>query len=386
MIITPHTLSLLVTKRCTAACDHCCFTCNPHRQESIPIPNLYKYIEQATIFPTMRVVVFTGGECFLLGKDLDGLVKHASGFGFITRFVSNGYWASSRDTARKRLQRLKDGGLREANFSTGDCHAEWVNPAYVRYGAMAAVDLGITSVIACEVFRGSQFNMEEFLSDPEFSELVDKGKIILRLSPWMTFEGKRDLKQTDSYLNVMRDDRIGGGACTTALKVLAITAEEDLIGCCGLTMDYIDEVHLGSLKNESIGQIVKRLPDDFIKIWIHLYGPDAIIRYAQKIDPTIERPANMAHICDVCRYMYNHPKIKQLVMDNPPPNMKQILDQYYHSLMVPMPDAEHQHAMVAQGISNTNKALREMHAAAVGQTGPEAVTKSSCKSGACACA
>ena len=367
MLVTPHTLSLLVTKRCTAACDHCCFTCNPHRTESIPIPNLYKYIEQATIFPTMRVVVFTGGECFLLGKDLDGLVKWANGFGFITRFVSNGYWASSRITAVRRLQKLKDAGLKEANFSTGDCHSEYVNPAYVRNGAMAAVDLGITSVIACEVFKGSKFDLNEFLADPEFSGLVDSGKIILRLSPWMKFEGARKLDQTDTYMNVMRDDRVAGGACSTALKVLAITAEEDLIACCGLTMDYIPEVHLGSLKDETIGQIVGRLPDDFIKIWIHLYGPDAVIRYAQKLDPTIERPRDMAHICDVCRYMYNHEKIKKLVSENPPPNMHLILEQYYQSLMVPTPNAEHQHAIVSQGISNTNKALREMHRMAVGQ-------------------
>ncbi len=373
MIVTPHTLSLLVTKRCTAACDHCCFTCNPHRTESIPIPNLYKYIEQARIFPTMRVVVFTGGECFLLGKDLDGLVKWANDFGFITRFVSNGYWASSRATAVKRLQRLKDAGLKEANFSTGDCHSEYVNPAYVRNGAMAAVDLGITSVIACEVFKSSKFNLDQFLSDPEFSALVDSGKIILRLSPWMKFEGSRKLDQTDTYMNVMRDDRVAGGACSTALKVLAITAEEDLIACCGLTMDYIPEVHLGSLKNETIGQIVQRLPDDFIKIWIHLYGPDAVIRYAQKLDPTIERPRDMAHICDVCRYMYNHDRIKTLITANPPPNMRQILDQYYQSLMVPTPNAEHQHAIVSQGISNTNRALREMHSMAVGQTKDEVV-------------
>jgi len=258
-----------------------------------------------------------------------------------------------------------------------------VNPEYVRNGAMAAVDLDITSVIACEVFKGAKFDMDAFMADKEFSDLVNKGKIILRLSPWMKFEGIRKLNQTDTYLNVMKDDRVAGGACSTALKVLAITAEEDLIACCGLTMDYIEEVHLGSLKNETIGQIVRRLPDDFMKIWIHLYGPDAVIRYAQKLDPTIERPTHMAHICDVCRYMYNHPKIKHLVMDNPPPNMKQILDQYYHSLMVPTPDADHQYNMVKQGISNTNKALREMHAEAVGQ--PQ-VAAASCEKGTCNCA
>ena len=75
MLATPHTLSLITTHRCTAACDHCCFSCSPDVQDHIPIPNLYRYIHEAAEIKTIKVIVFTGGECFLLGKELDSLMK-----------------------------------------------------------------------------------------------------------------------------------------------------------------------------------------------------------------------------------------------------------------------------------------------------------------------
>ena len=72
-------------------CDHCCFSCSPKVEKTIPTANLHKYIDQAAEIDSFRLVVFTGGECFLLGDDLDALVRRASGHKFLTRFVSNGY-------------------------------------------------------------------------------------------------------------------------------------------------------------------------------------------------------------------------------------------------------------------------------------------------------
>jgi hypothetical protein len=46
--------------------------------------------------------------------------------------------------------------------------------------------------------------------------------------------------------------------------------------------------------------------------------------------------------------------------------------------MVPTPNAEHQHAIVSQGISNTNQALREMHRMAVGQKEKVAAEDTKC--------
>lgn len=361
MLVTPHTLSLIVTHRCTAACDHCCFSCSPDVQDHIPIPTLHRYIDEATELETLRVIVFTGGECFLLGRELDKLVKQAADHGFFTRFVSNGYWAINPNAARRRLEQLIACGLTEANFSTGDQHGVYVKPEYVRYGAVAAADLGLTTVVTVELFQESVFPLEDFLSDPAFKAHLESGRIALKLAPWMKFKGKGPLSFTKKYMELVEQARMPEAGCYTALKVLAISPTGQLFACCGLPVESIEEMHIGSLKNASIKEVLSRTPDDFVKIWVHLHGPDAVIRYAQKFDPTIPFPKHAAHICDACRFMYHDKRIKKIVMENPPPNVREIMEVYYQSLMIPTRDMKHSEAVAFARFGDSLPKIRATH-------------------------
>ena len=361
MLVTPHTLSLITTHRCTAACDHCCFSCSPDVLDHIPIPNLYRYIHEAAELPTMKVVVFTGGECFLLGKELDNLIKTAAGHGFFTRFVSNGYWAISPKAARKRMEQLVACGLTEANFSTGDQHAVYVKPEYVLNGAVAAAELGLTTIVTVELFKESKFPFEEFISQPTFKQHLETGKLAIKLAPWMKFKGDSALGFNKKYLEFVETARSPQAGCYTALKVLAISPRQQLFACCGLPVEDIEEMHLGSLLNASIKEVLSRTPDDFVKIWVHLHGPDAVIKYAQKFDPSIPFPKNAAHICDACRFMYHDKRIKKIVMENPPPNIKDIMNVYFQSLLMPMRDVKHSEAVQFARFGDSLPKLRATH-------------------------
>src|SRR5207247_1756710 len=100
----PTHLTILPTYRCTAACAQCCFESNPHVQGRIPIERILDYIDQAAgDFPSLRLVVFSGGECFLLRRDLDAAIERATSRGLATRCVTNGYWATSPRAARERI-------------------------------------------------------------------------------------------------------------------------------------------------------------------------------------------------------------------------------------------------------------------------------------------
>jgi len=333
MNLIPHTLSLIVTHKCTAACDHCCFSCHPGVSDHVPVPNLHKYIDQAVEVTSLAVVVFTGGECFLLGSDLDDLVGHAADNGFITRFVSNGYWATTLNIAAKRLSKLIDKGLAEANFSTGDMHQKYVKPEYVRNGAIAAADAGLNVNIMVENFQNSKFDFESFIGDSTFSKYLEEERISIRTSPWMGFSGKTEIKQSTQYSKFVREHTSGIG-CSTVLRVIAITPKEQLMACCGLTMEDIEEVQLGDLRQFSIREIIDSQPDDFLKIWIHMEGPEAVVNFARRFDASIELPESCVHVCDTCRFMYHDDKIKDVLRKNPHPRKKQLLDAYYRSLYV----------------------------------------------------
>src|SRR2546425_3885244 len=148
------------------------------------------------------------------------MVKHAADNGYTTRFVSNGYWATSPKRARERLERLVQRGLKEANFSTGEQHARFIPPPYVRNGAIAAAELGITSHVAVDSFGDSTFDFNAFMDDPEFQKHVDAGTVVLKISPWMKFNGTRPIEYTEKYLKQMKQHRSMGVGCATLLRVL----------------------------------------------------------------------------------------------------------------------------------------------------------------------
>src|SRR5215469_6384658 len=123
MLIRPLTLSLITTHQCTAACDHCCFHCTPRVTKAIPHDRLRSLIGETAELPSIRLVVFTGGECFLLGNVLNELIKRATDRGLMTRCVTNGYWATSRNAAKQRIAEVAAAGLKEINISTGTFHS-----------------------------------------------------------------------------------------------------------------------------------------------------------------------------------------------------------------------------------------------------------------------
>lgn len=334
MLIHPHTLSIITTHQCTAACDHCCFDCTPQKKNSIPVPHIHEYIEQATEISTLSLVVFTGGECFMLGKDLDECVATAARNGFMARFVSNGYWAISPRVARQRLQRLVDHGLREANFSTGDAHMKYVRPEYVINGAVAAAEMGMPVSVMIELRPGSDFDLDGFTNHPELKPLLEQHRVSLHYSPWMRFSGQDEIQypqeMVDNYNRAQSDT-----GCGTIMKVIAINPDEHLIACCGLTFEEIPDLHLGSLRERSVGQILRETKDDFVKIWIHLQGPQAVLDYARKFDPSIPDNLNMAHMCETCRFIYQDQRVVDAVTQNPPPNRKDLVQEYMMSLMRP---------------------------------------------------
>jgi MoaA/NifB/PqqE/SkfB family radical SAM enzyme len=107
----PTTLTILPTYNCTAACENCCFGSHPGITERVPLDRILAYIDQAATVESMRLIVFSGGECFTLGDDLVAAVARATGHGLATRCVTNAYWASTEERALERLGALAAAGL-----------------------------------------------------------------------------------------------------------------------------------------------------------------------------------------------------------------------------------------------------------------------------------
>lgn len=127
--ISPLTLSLITTHICTSSCPNCCFNCSPTplNKNKMTCDEMKKYIIQSlNAYPSIKMVIFTGGECTLLKDDLLDAIQFASMHNLTTRIVTNAHWAKTDESAINVINALIESGLTEINFSTGDEHIKFV--------------------------------------------------------------------------------------------------------------------------------------------------------------------------------------------------------------------------------------------------------------------
>ena len=141
---SPSTLTILPTYRCTAACEQCCFGSNPHLTDRLSLESIIQSIRQAKQdFKDLRVVVFSGGECTMLGDDLLRAISFATDQGLSTRIVTNAHWGAGTARAAKFSKELQQSGLKELNVSTGLDHMKYVPLESVVNAARHAIELKI---------------------------------------------------------------------------------------------------------------------------------------------------------------------------------------------------------------------------------------------------
>ena len=316
MFIRPHTLSLITTHRCTAACDHCCFGCTPDipMSRSIPVERMRGLIDEAATMPSMKVVVFTGGECFLFGRDLVELVGRATDRGLATRCVTNGYWARTRKAARKRLGELREAGLGELNLSTGSFHARYVPAERIVHAAAVAVELGLGTLVNAEVYAESDFDIDAITEHEELAGHIRSGRLRVQRNVWMTNDwGEQPISHDERASRFREENKTG---CDTVLNVLTVTPDQDLVACCGLTQELIPELHLGSVADRSLTEVVERTPDDFLKIWIHVEGPERVLEFVKRHVPDYELPTDSVHPCQTCLHLHRDETARRVLREH----------------------------------------------------------------------
>lgn len=303
----PNTLALITTHMCTAACDQCCFACSPTAPGRMTAEEIRKYVRDAMIaFDGLRLVVFTGGECFLLGRDLAAAVAFCKANGLATRCVTNGYWATSARGVEHHLVPLLEAGLTELNLSTGDEHQRYVPWERVRRAAIAAASAGITVLISIESHRECRFGLDDAHRDPVLTEFMQQSphasNLLIFASNWCNF---------DQHLASAREERQKRSTgCSEIFSSVVVDTSGRTLACCGLQAHRIPEFELSAtatataMKSGYAAQC-----GDFAKLWLWLDGPATMaqaVASAQGLPPM----STDEHRCLVCRHLFEDPELR----------------------------------------------------------------------------
>lgn len=136
-------LHLLLTYRCTFACDHCFVFAGPRAEGAFTIAQLRDLLAQAARVDGVTGIYFEGGEPGLYYSLLRAGIRAARESGFSAGIVTNAYWALSEEDASDWLRPLMDAGLTSLDISDDDLHYPEANAVPVRHARTAAEWLGL---------------------------------------------------------------------------------------------------------------------------------------------------------------------------------------------------------------------------------------------------
>jgi len=312
--IRPMALAVLPTYRCTAACEHCCFDSNPTLTQRIDLATILDTIERVSRYSSMSLVSFTGGECFLLGKELDEAVAFATAKGLRTRCVTNAYWAKSYRSGQRRLRGLVDSGLKEISISTGDNHLEFVAFETVINAMVMALEFGLKTDVVVEVTKNRRVKGIDVSSHPRLQAVSEEKRKRLDIleSPWMPMHHQKVIDQPGAML-LNRHNVSNFKGCDSILTTLALTPYNRIGLCCGLSRELIPEL---TVDQDDFETILKTAGNDFMKIWLSVDGPERILAWAASKDPTIDWENKYAHRCHACLALHKDAKVCKVIREH----------------------------------------------------------------------
>lgn len=323
----PKILTLVVTHKCTASCSSCCFGCSPHRLEIMSDQEIKTYIDLSLKeFPSIDVIVFTGGEIFILGLNrIVNILRYIkSKHNKIVRFVSNGFWADSISIAKNNIEILSDAGLDELSISTGDVHLKHVrlqnilNIIYVHENSSLLKNLSI----AIEEHPNTKFgktHLEKILSLLYQSSY----KTYIYSSPWILLDNKKNIIRN---IETISSGSKKGFGCRNLYKGLQISPTGQVLACCGFAAEYSPLLKLGSFleHKDKINSYLQEQYYDFLKLWLFVDGPRLIFQ-----DLTGLTAKDTLHDCEVCLHILSNANLLKKLALQSVEKVKSILFKYY---------------------------------------------------------
>lgn len=295
----PQSLAIIFTRQCNFVCDHCSVEAGPDKHDTISEVNLMAAIDQAYLIPSMKVITFTGGEPTLHLSLLKKGIAYAHEKGFITRVVSNAWWADTYDNALSFLRDLVACGLNEFNVSYDEFHLEYLQKfggeKNVVNAAKAATDLNLVVVIGMVLQAGAKVT-SEYLQQVFREAGIDKPIHFLQDYAFPLGRARSKIKQ-ENFVKKANDQENHG--CQEAGRTLVVLPDGKISFCCGHTiftkaqdLFVIDSLSSGA----TLGQMMERMQRNALYWVLHLDGPEKIF---EKLDIKKEIYNN----CEACFYL-----------------------------------------------------------------------------------
>jgi hypothetical protein len=142
-------IHLLLTYKCTLACDHCFLYSGPDAEGTMTLPQVRSVLDEARKLGSVEWIFFEGGEPFLFYPSMLEGIRLARDMGFQAGVVTNAYGAISEEDAEVWLRPLAELGVTSLSVSDDSFHFGEEESSPAKRALAAAHKLGILASPIC---------------------------------------------------------------------------------------------------------------------------------------------------------------------------------------------------------------------------------------------
>jgi MoaA/NifB/PqqE/SkfB family radical SAM enzyme len=255
-------------------------------------------------------VNFTGGEAFLLQKELTGMVRAVAERNMAPAITTSAYWSPNSKAALSRLAPLAQAGLKQLVISCSDAHREFVPLDNVIEAARAAASLNIAVILNVTVSKISTTNSRSIREAFEGAGVTLPWLYVTQLIPFGRYADNVEAGE----LLVQKTERFAG-PCPSLTTHPTVHNDGCVTGCAVVYGREQEQLTYGNVYEQSMETILDRMNSDPLAVFIHTLGVCALKDLIEH-NTGIRFETEYANICHLCGDILGNEQALRFLTDN----------------------------------------------------------------------
>jgi hypothetical protein len=296
----------MVTNQCPLRCAHCGPQSGPREKGVLDTTKVIEMLHAGKSYGC-QMVNFSGGEPFMLGRQLAEMVEAAFHLGLVTRVTTGAYWSGNREVATKRLTELRQAGLNQVFISCSDHHQQFVPLPNVVLASTIAKDLGIDVYLTVGLTKHSRSGSRALRK--AFQDAGVDIPFILP-SPIIPFGRASENISGDELL--LRSLSEIDGPCASALEHPTVHSSGKVTPCAVVFGRDCEGLDCGNVAEAGLPAILDRMQQNKLMIWIHRLGVVAL-KTLVEANSDIRFDSQYVNICHLCGQILSNPAAQKVL-------------------------------------------------------------------------
>ena len=297
-------LAIVMTNKCSAACDMCCFACSPQGKLTLDTEFMKDVIRQASETKGIQSVGFTGGEPFLFFEQLKECCAYAKSFGLRLTVNTNGFWGNNEERALNMCKELKKAGVELISFSADRYHQEYVPVEDLKTAMRVTHQAGLLLDISVMETADSDdiVQMTEALRPEIYQSLIASHPLLP--------VGKA--LETISSENIVSYFETKNAKCSFG-GMIQLNFDGNYYLCCSQFSRDIPRINLGNAKGVKLAELEKKIASDDYRYVMLRNGLVWYLDLAKELGFRI--PEYCCSACHVCYYVFRNQEFLDMIED-----------------------------------------------------------------------